>query len=97
LTLVSTVSYVYYNDRKQAKAIRQEYIDKVKGLALEPLQGSLDEVRKVKVVAARWPGDDEPDRSLLYFKKYVKVNSELGGPAGGLAGSRRSIVDADTP
>lgn len=46
---------------------------------MEPMKGALDAPRKVRVMAGRWPGDDEPDRSLVYFKKYVKVCQCLVG------------------
>lgn len=42
-------------------------------LAREPLKGSLDLPRKVLVIGARWPEDDDEDRALRYFRKYVKV------------------------
>jgi import inner membrane translocase subunit TIM54 len=41
-------------------------------LAQEPLN-TRDSVRKVKVYGAKWPDDDDADRSLKYFRKYVKV------------------------
>ncbi|KAH9079274.1 inner membrane protein import complex subunit Tim54-domain-containing protein [Lactarius deliciosus] len=61
--------YVY--DRHQSKKIRQEYVDKVKHLAAEPLH-SLDFPRTVTVYSAKWPGDDDWDRGSRYFRKYVK-------------------------
>ncbi|TXT06054.1 hypothetical protein VHUM_03527 [Vanrija humicola] len=70
--VVGTLSYLYYDDRKKAKAIRQEYIEKVSYLAQQPLASSLDIPRKVKVYGARFPEDDDTDRSLRYFRKYVK-------------------------
>ena len=73
LSIVGSVTYAYYYDRKQCRKIRQEYIDKVKGKALEPMQGSLDVPRKVRVIAARWPEDDDENRGWLYFRKYLKV------------------------
>ena len=42
-------------------------------MAMEPIQGSLDLPRKVSVVGARWPEDDDDDRALRHFRKYVKV------------------------
>jgi len=76
LGIVGSISYLYYDDRKRAKQIRQEYIDKVKYLSEQTMQGSLDLPRKVKVYGARWPEDDESDRALRYFRKYVKVSTE---------------------
>lgn len=34
--------------------------------------GALDKPRKVTVYGAKWPGDEEYDQSLKYFRKYVK-------------------------
>lgn len=62
--------YVY--DRRQSQKIRQEYVDRVKHLAAEPLH-SLDFPRTVTVYSAKWPGDDDWDRGARYFRKYVKV------------------------
>ena len=70
--VVSSLSYLYVDDRRKCKLIRQEYIDKVKHLSEERL-GSLDLPRKATVYSCRSPGDDDWERSLLYFKKYVKV------------------------
>ncbi|KAL1409656.1 mitochondrial import inner membrane translocase subunit tim54 [Vanrija albida] len=70
--VIGTLSYLYYDDRKKAKQIRQEYIDKVSYLAQQATSGSLDIPRKVKVYGARFPEDDDTDRSLRYFRKYVK-------------------------
>ncbi|THG99978.1 hypothetical protein EW026_g2489 [Hermanssonia centrifuga] len=51
--------------------IRQEYVDKVKHLADAPLH-SMDYARKVTVYGCKWPADEEYDRSMKYFRKYVK-------------------------
>ncbi|KAL7418867.1 mitochondrial import inner membrane translocase subunit tim54 [Cryptotrichosporon argae] len=72
LLLVGSASYAYYYDRSEARRIRKEYEEKVAHYAQEPLAHSLDEVRKVKVVGARWPEDDDDDRASRYFRKYVK-------------------------
>ncbi|KAF7295285.1 Transcriptional regulator Cwf13 [Mycena indigotica] len=61
--------YVY--DRRQCRAIRQEYIDKVKDFADETV-GSMYHPRKVLVYGGRWPGDEDYDQPLKYFRKYVK-------------------------
>lgn len=71
--LVSTTTYLYWDDRRQCKAIRRQYVEKVKHLAEVPL-GSMDLPRKVQVFACKWPGDEEYDRSMKYFRKYVKVS-----------------------
>lgn len=75
-TLLGSVSYIYYDDRRKCKEIREEYLAKVRHYGQEPLEGgSLGLVRKVKVLAARWPEDDEADRGARYFRKYLKVSS----------------------
>jgi import inner membrane translocase subunit TIM54 len=74
LGIVGSISYLYYDDRKRADKIRNEYIDKVKFLAEQPTVNALEQLRKVKVYGARWPEDDESDRALRYFRKYVKVS-----------------------
>lgn len=74
LTVVGTISYMYYDDRRQCKQIRQEYIDKVEYLSKQQMSSSLDIPRKVTVYGARWPEDDESDRALRHFRKYVKVS-----------------------
>ena len=67
----SCIAYYAY-DRHQSRKIRQEYVDRVKHLAEEPL-GTLDFPRAVTVYSAKWPGDDDWDRGSRYFRKYVKV------------------------
>ncbi|UZJ52136.1 hypothetical protein CBS101457_001456 [Exobasidium rhododendri] len=71
LSVTSTLTTLYVYDRNQSKKIRQEYKDKVRFLAEESLHPR-DYTRKVMVYAAKSPGDDDYDKSLLYFKKYVK-------------------------
>lgn len=70
--VVSTLGYLYWDDRRKCRAIKAEYIEKVKHLAEVPL-GSAELPRKVDVYACKWPGDEEYDRSLKFFKRYVKV------------------------
>ncbi|TFK54661.1 hypothetical protein OE88DRAFT_1693484 [Heliocybe sulcata] len=71
LSVTSTLTGCYIYDRLECKRIRSEYQEKVRFLAEEPL-GSLDLPRKVVVYAAKWPGDDDWDRGMRYFRKYVK-------------------------
>ena len=49
-------------------------MDKVKGLAEVPLH-SHDFPRKVTVYGAKWPDDEDSDRAIKYFRKYVKVRT----------------------
>ncbi len=74
LTVAGGLTYLYYDDRRKAKAIRDEYVAKVQHFAKEPTVGSLDVPRKVLVYGARWPEDDEANRALVYFRKYIKVS-----------------------
>ncbi|KAI0076469.1 hypothetical protein K474DRAFT_1698405 [Panus rudis PR-1116 ss-1] len=69
--VTSTITGYYLYDRRECKRIRQEYVDRVKDLAEAPLH-SLDYPRKVTVYGTKWPGDEDSDRSLRYFRKYVK-------------------------
>lgn len=72
LSATSALIGTFVYDRRQCKSIKQKYIDKVKELADEPL-GTFDSPRKVTVYGSKWPGDEEYDQSLKYFRKYVKV------------------------
>lgn len=75
LTLVAGGSYTYWYDRKECARLKQEYISRVEHLSKQPLEGgSLAFGRKVTVYAAKWPEDDDYDRGLKYFKRYVKVS-----------------------
>lgn len=71
LTVTQSLVACYVYDRRQSKMIRQEYVDRVKHLAEEPLH-SLDFPRTVTVYSTKWPGDDDWDRGSRYFRKYVK-------------------------
>jgi import inner membrane translocase subunit TIM54 len=72
--ITSTVTGYYLYDRRQCKTIRQAYVDKVKHLAEVPLH-SHDYPRKVTVYGAKWPDDEDSDRAIKYFRKYVKVRA----------------------
>lgn len=65
---------MYWDDRRKCSKLKQEYIDKVKYLADEPMSSSLGYPRKVMVYAAKWPEDDDYERGLQYFKRYLKVS-----------------------
>ncbi|KAI0740227.1 inner membrane protein import complex subunit Tim54-domain-containing protein [Earliella scabrosa] len=71
LSVTSAVTGYYIYDRQQCKKIRQEYVDKVKDVATQPL-GSVELPCKVTVYGAKWLGDEDYDRSMRYFRKYVK-------------------------
>ncbi|KAF9227709.1 hypothetical protein BS17DRAFT_774180 [Gyrodon lividus] len=71
ISLTSSLISCYAYDRHQARVIRQSYIDRVKHLAEEPM-GSLERPRKVVVYGAKWPGDEDHQRAVRFFKKYVK-------------------------
>lgn len=74
--VTSAVTGYYFYDRRQCKQIRQEYVDKVKHLAEVPLH-SMDYPRKITVYGSKWPGDEDYDQSMRYFRKYVKVRHTL--------------------
>ncbi|KAH0830740.1 inner membrane protein import complex subunit Tim54-domain-containing protein [Lanmaoa asiatica] len=76
ITLTSSLISYYAYDRHQARAIRQSYIDRVKHLADEPMK-STELPRKVVVYGAKWPGDEDHQRAVRFFKKYVKVCAGL--------------------
>ncbi|KAJ7256505.1 mitochondrial import inner membrane translocase subunit TIM54 [Mycena haematopus] len=71
LSVTSSVAGLYIYDRQQCKAIRKSYVEKVAHLADEPV-GSLYRPRKVTVYGGKWPGDEDHDQTLKYFRKYVK-------------------------
>ncbi|KAJ7461493.1 inner membrane protein import complex subunit Tim54-domain-containing protein [Mycena latifolia] len=71
LSVTSSIAGLYIYDRQQCKVIRQHYIDKVKDLAEEPVE-SLYRPRRVTVYGGKWPGDEDHDQPLKYFRKYVK-------------------------
>ena len=78
ITLTSSLISYYAYDRHRARAIRQSYIDRVKHLAEEPMK-STDLPRKVVVYGAKWPGDEDHQRAVRFFKKYVKVCTSFPG------------------
>ncbi|KAL5636508.1 hypothetical protein ACGC1H_000459 [Rhizoctonia solani] len=100
--VLGSISSLYIYDRRAAKRIKQEYCEKVRWRSEEKLN-PLDLPRKVRVYACRWPGDDDHNRSMKYFRKYVKpilvaaaVDFELvnGNRHGGLAGSIADKIKA---
>lgn len=70
--VTSTAAGYYLYDRRECRRIKEEYCDRVKSLSEEPLH-SMGYLRKVTVYGAKWPGDEDWDRSTKYFRKYVKV------------------------
>ncbi|KAF8077801.1 inner membrane protein import complex subunit Tim54-domain-containing protein [Lyophyllum atratum] len=71
LSVTSTITGYYIYDRRQCKRIKQHYVDLVKDQA-EELVGPLDWPRKVTVYGSKWPGDEDYDQAIKYFRKYVK-------------------------
>jgi len=76
LSVTSSVLGLYVYDRRQCKRIRQEYVDKVKHFAEIPAD-PFEAPRRVTVYGAKWPGDEDYDQSLRYFRKYVKVGATV--------------------
>ena len=72
ISVTSSVMGYYLYDRRECNKIRQLYINRVQYLAEQPLH-SLDVPRKVTVYGAKWPGDEDYERGVKYFRKYVKV------------------------
>ncbi|KAK8844617.1 hypothetical protein IAR55_006464 [Kwoniella newhampshirensis] len=72
-SVLGTVSFTYYYDRKECERIRRETIERVQSRGQEPLEGgSLGVPRRVVVWGGKWGGDEDEDRALRYFRKYVK-------------------------
>ncbi|KIP12315.1 hypothetical protein PHLGIDRAFT_27443 [Phlebiopsis gigantea 11061_1 CR5-6] len=71
LSVTSSIAGYYIYDRQQCKKIRKEYVAKVQHLSKLPLH-SMELPRKVTVYGCKWPADEEYDRSIKYFRKYVK-------------------------
>ncbi|KAJ3862116.1 inner membrane protein import complex subunit Tim54-domain-containing protein [Lentinula novae-zelandiae] len=75
-------AYIY--DRRQCRSLREEYIGRVQNLAEEYSwhNGSGPETlgkdahlawpRKLTVYAAKWPGDEDYDVAMKYFRRYLK-------------------------
>lgn len=71
LGLTISLSSLYIYDRRECKRIKQEYIDHLSHLAKQPLKPN-EYPRKVAVFTAKSPGDEDYEKSLLFFKLYVK-------------------------
>ncbi|KAG1789379.1 inner membrane protein import complex subunit Tim54-domain-containing protein [Suillus plorans] len=71
LSVTSSIVAYYVYDRRECRRIRADYSSRVEHLAKEPL-GTTDLPRKVTVYGAKWPGDEDHDKSLKFFRKYVK-------------------------
>lgn len=72
--VTTSILGLYTYDRRKCKDIREAYIKKVVHLSQEPM-GTLELPRKVTVYSSKWPGDEDANRSLRYFRKYIKVLS----------------------
>lgn len=74
LLVTGATGYMYYYDRQEVARLKKEYKEKVEALSKIPLGNSLEYGRKVKVYAGKWPEDDDYERGMLHFRKYVKVS-----------------------
>lgn len=74
LSVTSSIAGLYIYDRRQCKLIRQHYVDLVKDQA-DVLVNPLDWPRRVTVLGSKWPGDEDYDQAIKYFRKYVKVGA----------------------
>lgn len=72
--VTSTLTSLYIYDRRECRRILEEHKEHVRHLAEEPMQPR-EWPRKVHVFASKSPGDDDTDKSLIFFKKYVKVGA----------------------
>jgi import inner membrane translocase subunit TIM54 len=72
LSVTTSIVAYYVYDRRECRRIRADYSSRVEHLAKDPL-GTTDLPRKVTVYGAKWPGDEDHDKSLKFFRKYVKV------------------------
>ncbi|KAG2362508.1 inner membrane protein import complex subunit Tim54-domain-containing protein [Suillus spraguei] len=71
LSVTTSIVAYYAYDRRECGRIRADYSSRVEHLAKDPL-GTTDLPRKVIVYGAKWPGDEDHDKSLRFFRKYVK-------------------------
>lgn len=71
LSVTTSIVAYYVYDRRECRRIRADYSSRVEHLARDPL-GTTDLPRKVTVYGAKWPGDEDHDKSLRFFRKYVK-------------------------
>ena len=78
--VVTIPTYLWYDDREQAKAIKADYIARVAHLANVPLDGgALGRVRTATVYASRWPGEED-GKAAAWWKRYVKVSFDHSLP-----------------
>lgn len=77
-TTLAVLGGLYYDDRRKCKLIMEEYKDRVRGLS-EVKMNPLDLPRKVQVYTAKYPGDDNYDVGVTFFKRYVKPILVAGG------------------
>lgn len=68
---VGALTIAYYEDRQECKRIRSEYVERVRGLAEQPMRPS-EWPRKVSVYTAKYPGNDDWEVAAIYFRRYVK-------------------------
>jgi mitochondrial import inner membrane translocase subunit TIM54 len=72
-SVTSALTGYYFYDRRECKRIRREYVDKVKYLSEVTPTDHFALPRKVAVYGCKWPGDEDYDQTVKYFKKYIKV------------------------
>ncbi|WVR03287.1 hypothetical protein IAU60_000278 [Kwoniella sp. DSM 27419] len=72
-TITASLSSAYYYDRRECKRIKAETIALVEDKGKEVLEGgSLGVPRRITVWGGKWGGDEDTDRALRHFRKYVK-------------------------
>lgn len=72
IAVSTTLTSLYVYDRRECNRIQDEYKQRVSHLAQQPMHPS-EYPRKVFVYTAKSPGDEDPEKSFLFFRKYVKV------------------------
>jgi len=72
--VVTIPTYLWYDDRQKAKALKQRYLERVAYLSTLPMEGgALGRVRTATVYASRWPGEED-GKAAAWWKRYVKVS-----------------------
>ncbi|KAF9067191.1 inner membrane protein import complex subunit Tim54-domain-containing protein [Rhodocollybia butyracea] len=79
LSVTSSIIGAYVYDRRQCRKLREDYIERVKTLGEEyawnnstTQDAHLAWPRKLTVYGARWPGDEDYDQTMRYFRRFIK-------------------------
>lgn len=72
LITAGTLTYLYVDDRRQVRRIQEEYKERVASLGEQTIAPSAWP-RKISVYACKPPGEENYDKGVLWFKRYMKV------------------------